>query len=420
MPNSTSSAATSGVTLDHIRAAQTTLRGVIVPTPMLHDETLSALLGVPVHLKAECLQRAGSFKIRGAFHKISNLTQSERERGVIAPSAGNHAQGVALAASLLGISSTIVMPNFAPLTKVVATRNYGAHVILEGATFDDAAAHARDLSDAQGLTYVHAFNDPDVIAGQGTIGLEMLEALPDANVFVIPIGGGGLIAGIATAIKALKPDARVIGVQAAGCSAVLPSLQAGTPVQVDAAQTIADGIAVKRPGVLTLPIIAALVETVLEVTDDEIARAIVHCGQRAKLVVEGAGAAGVAALLAGKVPLEPSDRVCVILCGGNIDGNLLARVFEQVMVRQGQYVLLKLAVVDRPGSLAQLVDRVAETRANIVDIFHRRALWLAPLGKVGVELVLEVRDEAHSGDVLAHLERAGYHVERERQGFWPE
>jgi threonine dehydratase len=424
MPNSTSSTRSSGVdlpiNLDGIRAAQATLNGIITATPMLHDETLSKLLGVKVSLKAECLQRAGSFKIRGAFNKISSLTQSERARGVIAPSAGNHAQGVALAASLLGISSTIIMPTFAPLTKVVATRDYGAHVILEGATFDDSAAHARALSESEGFTYVHAFNDPAVIAGQGTIGLEMLEDAPDANVFVIPIGGGGLIAGIATAIKALKPNARVIGVQAAGCSAVLPSLQAGEPVQVSAAQTIADGIAVKRPGDLTLPIIKALVDDVLEVTDDEIARAIVHCGQRAKLVVEGAGAAGVAALLAGNVSLEPSDQVCVILCGGNIDGNLLARVFEQVMVRQGQYVLLKLAVVDRPGSLAQLVDRVAETKANIVDIFHRRALWLAPLGKVGVELVLEVRDEQHSQDVIAHLQQSGYHLEREVQGIWPE
>lgn len=420
MSNSTSSPVDLPVDLDAIRAAQATLNGIITATPMLEDDALSKLLGVKVSLKAECLQRAGSFKIRGAFNKISNLTAAERARGVIAPSAGNHAQGVALAASLLGISSTIIMPTFAPLTKVVATRDFGAHVILEGATFDDAAAHARTLSESEGFIYVHAFNDPAVIAGQGTIGLEMLEALPDANVFVVPIGGGGLIAGIATAIKALKPDARVIGVQAAGCSAVLPSLKAGAPVQVAAAQTIADGIAVKRPGDLTLPIIKALVDDVLEVTDDEIARAIVHCGQRAKLVVEGAGAAGVAALLAGKVSLESTDQVCVILCGGNIDGNLLARVFEQVMVRQGQYVLLKLAVVDRPGSLAQLVDRVAETKANIVDIFHRRALWLAPLGKVGVELVLEVRDEAHGREVIAHLEAAGYHVDRELLGEWPE
>ena len=408
------------ITLNDIRAARETVRDVITLTPMLRDETLSKDLNVPVFLKAECLQRSGSFKVRGAFNKISSLTSEERARGVIAPSAGNHAQGVALAASVHGVQATIVMPSFAPLTKVQATRGYGATVILEGTTFDDAAHYARVLATEQGLTFVHAFNDEKIMAGQGTIGLEVLEALPNVTVLIVPIGGGGLIAGIATAVKALNPSVRIIGVQAAGCSAVKPSLAAGMPVAVAAAQTIADGIAVKRPGELTLPIIQALVDEVLEVTDDEIARAIVHCSQRAKLVVEGAGAAGLAALIAGKIKLEPTDTVCALLCGGNIDGNLLSRVIEQVMVRQGRYVLLKLAVIDRPGALAQLVDRVAEVKANIIDIFHRRALWLAPLGKVGVELVLEVRDEAHGREVMRHLEVAGYHVDRELLGEWPE
>jgi threonine dehydratase len=408
------------ISLSDVRAARETVRDVITLTPMLRDETLSRDFGVPVFLKAECLQRSGSFKIRGAFNKISSLTAQEKARGVIAPSAGNHAQGVALAASVHGVTCTIVMPSFAPLTKIEATRGYGATVILEGTTFDDAAAHARALATEHGLTYVHAFNDEKVIAGQGTIGLEILEALPEVSVLIVPIGGGGLIAGIATAVKALNPDVRIIGVQAAGCSAVKPSLVAGTPVAVAAAQTIADGIAVKRPGELTLPIIQALVDEVLEVSDDEIARAIVHCSQRAKLVVEGAGAAGLAALIAGKLNLQPNDTVCALLCGGNIDGNLLSRVIEQVMVRQGRYMLLKLAVIDRPGILAQLVDHLALVKANIIDIFHRRALWLAPLGKVGVELVLEVRDEAHGREVIAHLESAGYHVDRELLGEWPE
>ena len=407
------------VQLEDIQAARETLRGVINATPIVRDEGLTQEFGARVFHKAECLQRVGSFKIRGAYNKIHSLSASERARGVIAPSAGNHAQGVALAAQLHDCPATIIMPTFAPLTKVQATRNLGANVVLEGATFDDAAAHARALAEEHGFTPVHAFNDPAVIAGQGTIGLEVLEAIPDVTVMVVPIGGGGLISGIATALKALKPNARVIGVQAEGCSAVKPSLEAGQPVQVAAAQTIADGIAVKRPGDLTLPIIRNLVDDVVEVSDDEIARAIVHAGQGLKLVVEGAGAAGLAALLAGKIRLEPSDTVCNVLCGGNIDGNLLARVFEQVMVRQGRYILLKLAVVDRPGALAQVVDRVAEVRANIVDIFHRRALWLAPLGKVGVELVLEVRDAAHGMDVIAHLEQAGYHVDQEHE-VWPE
>jgi threonine dehydratase len=408
------------VQLSDIQQARQRISGRINLTPTLSDEALSQELGVQVFLKAECLQRAGSFKIRGATNKISLLSPAEKARGVVAPSAGNHAQGVALAATLQGIKSTIVMPTFAPLTKVQATRAFGAEVVLHGQSFDDAAAHAKELQQHHGYTPVHAFNDEQVIAGQGTIGLEILEALPQISVLVVPIGGGGIIAGIATAIKALRPSARVIGVQAAGCSAVKPSLIAGHPVAVPVADTIADGIAVKRPGDLTLPIIRELVDEVVEVSDDEIARGIVHCVQRSKLVVEGAGAAGIAALLAAKVATKPGDVVCTVLCGGNIDGNLLARVIEQVMVRQGRYILLKVLVVDRPGSLSRLIEQVAKAGANIIDIFHRRALWLAPLGKVGVELVLEVRDNTHGREVREALEGAGYHVEPERPGDWPE
>ncbi len=408
------------VNLNDILAAREALRGVIAETPTLQDEGLSRDIGAPVFLKAECLQRAGSFKIRGAYNKINSLSPTERARGVIAPSAGNHAQGVALAAQVHGIRAVIVMPRHAPLTKIEATRGYGAEVVLHGETFDDAAEHAQKLAQQHGFTTVHAFNDERVIAGQGTIGLEILERLPNLSVIVVPIGGGGLIGGIATAIKAQKPSVRVIGVQAAGCAPVAASLQAGHPVSVSAAQTIADGIAVKRPGEITLEIIERLVDEVLTVTEDEIARGIVHCGQRAKLVTEGAGAAGIAAIIAGKIRLEPEDVVATVLCGGNIDGNLLARVIEQVMVRQGRYVLLKLSVIDRPGALARVVDCLAEVGANIIDVFHRRAMWLAPLGKVGVELALEVRDEQHGLDVIAHLEKAGYHVEREGQGLWPE
>ena len=408
------------VQLKDIRTARESLRGVIANTPILQDETLSKELGLRVYSKAECLQRAGSFKLRGAYNKIHHLTDEEKSRGVIAPSAGNHAQGVALAAQLNHIRAVIVMPRHAPLTKVEATRGFGAEVVLHGETFDDAAAHAHKLALQHGYTPVHAFNDTRVIAGQGTIGLEMLEALPDLTCLIVPIGGGGLISGIATAVKTLKPGVRIIGVQAAGCSAVKPSLAAGHPVQVSAAQTIADGIAVKRPGEITLEIIKRLVDEVVIVTEDEIARGIVHCGQRAKLVVEGAGAAGMAAILAGTITFKPTDVIATVLCGGNIDGNLLARVIEQVMVRQGRYILLKLAVIDRPGALARVVDCLAEVGANIIDVFHRRAMWLAPLGKVGVELALEVRDERHGLEVIRHLEQAGYHVEREGQGLWPE
>jgi len=406
--------------LNDIYAARATLQGIAQVTPTLRDEFLSKEWGVNLFLKAECLQKSGSFKLRGAYTKIDGLSAEEAARGVVAASAGNHAQGVALAAQLRGIKAVIVMPTFAPLTKVMATKGYGAEVILHGQSFDDAAAHAQTLALEHGYVIVHAFNDYAVMAGQGTAGLELLEALPELSTVVIPIGGGGLISGMATALKALKPSVRVIGVQAAGCSSILPSLKVGHPVQVSAAQTIADGIAVKRPGDLTLPIIRDLVDSVLEVTDDEIARAIVHCSLSAKLVVEGAGAAGLAALLAAKVPLEPGETVATLLCGGNIDGNLLSRVIEQVLTRQGRYILLRLTIVDRPGALAPLLERISTAQANVMDIFHQRAAWLAPLGKVGVELLLEVRDVEHGLEVVSSLSSAGYGVERVEQGHWPE
>lgn len=407
------------VTLADIQAARRVLRGVISATPVLADERLSDELGARVFLKAENTQRSGSFKIRGAYNTISRLAPDERARGVIAHSAGNHAQGVALAAKLQGIPATIVMPERAPLTKVAATRRLGAEVILHGASFDDAGAHARALQQERGLTYVHAFNDERVVAGQGTIGLEIVEALPDLTLLVVPIGGGGLISGIAIAVKALLPDVRIIGVQAAGCAPVLQSLAAGEPVTSPTARTIADGIAVKRPGDLTLPIIRELVDEVVTVDDDEIARAIAHAAQNVRQVVEGAGAAGLAALLSGRVRINPGDVVCAVLCGGNIDGNLLARVLEQVLVKQGRYMLLRTTVDDRPGNLAPLIDQVAQAGANVIDIFHRRAVWLVPVDRVGIEMVLEVRDEAHAQHVLKHLAAAGYAVEREGQGLWP-
>ena len=271
-----------------------------------------------------------------------------------------------------------------------------------------------------GYAYVHAFDDELVIAGQGTIGLEIVESLPNVTVVVVPIGGGGMISGIATAVKSLRPNARVIGVQAENAAWVNPSLRAGHAVMAEMGQTIADGIAVKSPGKLTLPIIQQYVDEVVEVSEEEIARAIYFCVQNNRLVVEGAGAAGLAALLAKKVDVLPDDTVCAVLCGGNIDANLLARVLEQVLVRQGRYIMLKLLVLDRPGMLATLLNKVAETRANVIEVFHRRAMWLAPLGRVGIEMLLEVRDNDHARDVQTHLEAAGYHVEREGQGDWEE
>ncbi len=408
------------VSLNDIRVAAERLNGIINPTPVIADEKLSTAIGAKAYLKAECLQRAGSFKLRGAYNTISQLSDGEKARGVVTGSAGNHAQAVALAAKLHGIKATIVLPEFAPLTKVMATRGFGADAILHGKSFDEAVAYSRQLGKENGYTYVHAFDDERVIAGQGTMGVEIAETLPNVTTILVGIGGGGMISGIATAVKALLTHVRVIGVQAEHVSSVIPSLAAGHPVESPFKPTIADGIAVKRPGELTLPIIRDLVDEVVTVSEEEFAAGVFHCVQNAHIVVEGAGAAGVAALLARKVAISENDVVCAVLAGGNIDGNLLARVLEQVMVRQGRYVVFKLLVLDRPGSLAAMLASVAESGANVVEVNHQRAIWLAPLGYTGIEIILEVRDERHARDVHKHLEDAGYHVEREGQGEWEE
>ncbi len=407
------------ITLADIQAARSTLRDVILATPVVPAARLSVELGAPIYYKAENTQHSGSFKIRGAYNTIVHLSPAERALGVVAPSAGNHAQGVALAAQLTGVRAVIVMPVRAPLTKVVSTRRLGAEVVLHGDSFDDAVAHARVLAEQHGYTYLHAFDHPRVIAGQGTIGLELAEALPNLRTLVVPIGGGGLISGIAVALRALLPDIRIIGVQAAGCAPVPGSLLAGSPVACATARTIADGIAVKRPGELTLPIINALVDEVVTVEEDEIVLAIAHVVQNSRLVVEGAGAAGVAAMLSGKVRLRPGEIAATVLCGGNIDANLLARVLETAMVRQGRYLLLRTSVEDRPGGLARLVNSVAEAGASVMDLLHRRAMWRVPVDMAGVELALEVRDEAHAQAVIDYLSTRGYTCERGGVGEWP-
>ncbi len=400
------------ITLADIQSAHAALRDVIIATPILPYDSLSAQLSAQIFHKAESLQRSGSFKVRGAYNAIHNLDDAARQRGVVTNSAGNHAQGVALAAKLFGVPAVIVMPEHAPLTKITATRALGAEVVLAGATFDDAGITARQIEAERNLTFIHAFNDRNVIAGQGTIGLEIFATLANATVIVVPIGGGGLISGIATALRALGSTARIIGVQAAGCDAVRPSLAAGHPVRVDSVRTIADGIAVKQPGELTLAIINEVVDDVVTVDDDQIAAAITHAARSLHLVVEGAGAAGLAALMAGLIPLSPNDVVCNLLCGGNIDANFLTRVIEQVLVKQGRYLMLKVLVADRPGNLAPLLRVVADSGANVVDIFHRRATWLVPIDRVGIELILEVRDMAHGQTVIETLRSHDYGVEQ--------
>lgn len=406
--------------LDDIRAAEAVLKPIITQTPMLPAERLSQDVGGQVWYKAENTQRAGSFKIRGAYNKINALAAEEKSHGVIAHSAGNHAQGVALAARLQGIKATVVMPEFAPLAKITATQRLGAEVVLHGASFDDAGAYARQVQAETGATYVHAFDDPLVVAGQGTLGLEIAPFLPDqGGTVVVPIGGGGMMAGIALVLRALKPSVRLIGVQAAGCPSIATSQQAGHPVTVPHANTICDGIAVKRPGELTLPVITELVDAVVTVDDDAAARAIVHVLQHSRLLVEGAGAVGVAALLEGIVEVRPGEPTIVVLGGGNIDGNFLARIIEQVLVKQGRYLRIRTSVPDRPGNLAPLINDVAQCGANVIDISHRRAVWQLPLDRVGIEMILEVRDEAHGQRIIDHLEAHGYHLERFGQRLWP-
>ena len=398
------------IKIAEIEAARRKLEDVLLPTPVLFSPHLSDDTGASIFLKAESLQRAGSFKLRGAYTKLSGLTERERRAGVVAASMGNHAQGVALAARLLGIDATIVMPESAPLAKVTATRRYGAEVILRGQSFDDAIAHAEHLRDSQGMTLVHAFDDPAIIAGQGTIGLEILEALPDVGTVIVPIGGGGLISGIATAIHSRRLNVRIVGVQAAGCASVEASLAAGEPITIPHASTIADGIAIKRPGGITLPIIREHVAEIVTVEEDEIARAIMELLQAMKLQVEGAGAVGIAALLTHKIVPRDDEQICVVLSGGNIDPILLSRVIEQELVRNGRYLVLRSSVPDRPGNLSGMTEQIAATGANVVDIMHRRAAWGVPLDRTGLEMILEVRDQAHGAAVIQRLRDQGYRV----------
>lgn len=396
--------------LADVERARSVLAGFTVATPLLHSAALSSLLGFPVYLKAENLQRTGSFKVRGAFYKMSRLPAEARARGVVSASAGNHAQGVALAASQLGIPATIVMPAGAPITKVQATAGYGAQVVLHGATVDDAYDRARELERETGATFIPGFDDPDIVAGQGTIGLEILDALPDAGTVLVPVGGGGLISGIALAIKSRRPAVRVVGVQAAGAPAVHLSWQAGRYTTTDTVRTIADGIAVRRPGVLNWEYIRRYVDDVVTVDEEEIGHSILLLLERARLVVEGAGAVGLAALL-GRVRPDPGP-VVVVLSGGNIDVNILSRIIERGLVRAGRYVRLSALIPDRPGSLKRLLSTVAAQGANVLQVHHERWLDRVTVGEVEVDLALETRDHEHAAGLIAALERDGYSVRR--------
>jgi threonine dehydratase len=389
-------------TAAEIRAARERLDGVARVTPVFPSETFTRRTGRPVLLKAENLQRTGSFKIRGAVTKISTLSGTERAAGVVAASAGNHGQAVAWAAREVGARATIFMPQDSPMAKVEATRAYGADVLLIGAGFDDAMDAARAHVADTGATFVHAFEDETVIAGQGTIGLELAEQAPDVGTVVVPIGGGGLAAGIAIALADAAAHVRLVGVQAAACA----PFAGGEPHGV----TIADGIAVKRPGELTASILEQRLADVVTVTDEEISEAIVLLLERAKLTVEGAGAASLAALLAGKVAGE--GPVLALLSGGNIDASLLIQVARHGLTVAGRYVALRTSVPDRPGGLLRLLALVAERRGNIIEVEHRREGVDLSLGDTEVELTLGLRDAEHCAELVQALGEAGYRVER--------
>lgn len=397
------------VTLEDVKKARQALEGHVRPTPLHHLPNLSTQIGLPVYFKTENLQRAGSFKIRGAFTKMYSLTAEEKARGVIAASAGNHAQGVALAAQSLGITSTICMPEGAPITKVEATESYGARVVLHGLTYDDAYQKALELQQQHGYTFIHGFDDPYTVAGQGTIGLEIFEDLPDVATVVVPIGGGGLASGVALALKALKPNVRIVGVQATGAPAIYLSQRQGELVYTDSVRTIADGIAIKRPGKLNWELIHKYVDEVVLVDEEEIAQSILVLLERAKLMVEGAGAVGLAALLNNKVE-NLQGPVCVILSGGNIDVNVLSRIIERGLVKAGRYVRLSTFVPDRPGGLQRLLALVAGSGANVMHVHHERWLNKVTIGEVEIDLALETRDARHVEQILAVLKQEGYHV----------
>jgi threonine dehydratase len=381
-------------TIADIEAAREQVAGRARVTPIYGSETLSRMIGRKTWLKAENLQRTGSFKVRGAVNKLSTMTESERAAGVVAASAGNHGQAVAWAARELGAKATVFMPQDAPMAKVEATRNYGAQTVLSGAGFDEALAEALASVERTGATFLHAFEDPAVIAGQGTIGVELAEGLPDVETFLLPIGGGGLASGIAIALRSLRPGCRLVGVQAGKTSG----------------GTIADGIAVKHPGTLTMSILDDLLDDIVHVDDVEIAQAIVLLLERSKLVVEGAGAASVAALLSGKA--GGSGEVCALLSGGNIDATLLISVMRHALTTAGRYLVVRTYVSDRPGGLLQLLELVAAQRGNIVDIEHHREGMNIHLVETEVQLTIVTRDEEHCVQLCQAMETHGYRVER--------
>jgi len=396
----------SQVQTDDVVAARELLRDVISPTPVLRSRVLSDLVGGPVFLKCENLQRTGSFKIRGAYLRIARLTDAERARGVVAASAGNHAQGVALAAALLDTKATVFMPEGAPLPKIQATRDYGADVVLQGASVEDALAAAEEHAGRTGSVLIHPFEHPDIVTGQGTLGFEIIEQCPQVRTVVVPVGGGGLAAGVAVAVKSLDPAVQIVGAQAAAVAPYPASLAAGRVIPVKGTPTMADGIAVSRPGELAFELLSSAGARVLTVTEESLSRGLLLCLERAKQVVEPAGAAGVAALLEHAEQMQPP--VVVVLSGGNIDPLLLSNLLRHGLRAAGRYLALRCRLPDRPGALATLLHELAGLGANVLDVWHERVTPRLQVGEVEVLLQVETRGPEHCEEMITELRQAGY------------
>jgi len=399
------------VTLSSIRAARARIGESIYVSPCQPSHDLSELAGLPLYLKLENLQRTGSFKERGALNKLLTLSETERKRGVITASAGNHAQGVAFHASMLGVRAQIVMPLATPQIKVAATRGFGAEIVLHGASYDEACEEATRRCHAEGRTFIHPFDDAEVISGQGTIGLELLDQVPDLEAVVVPIGGGGLIAGIGCALKETNPKIRVIGVEPEKLPSMLRAREAGHPVTISPEATVADGIAVRRAGDLTLPLVSRYVDEIVTVDDEEIASAILLLLEQEKTLAEGAGAAALAAVVQSKTSLKPR-RTVVLVSGGNIDVSLLAKIIERGLVKDGRLLRIRVYLQDRPGALHALTEILAGQRANIVETVHNRAYYGVSLGETVIDVTLETRGASHIAAISHVLREAAFRFER--------
>ena len=395
------------VTLDKIYHAAFVLKQVARKTDLIYSPNLGR--DFSMYLKTENLQLTGSFKLRGAYYKISQLSEEQRAAGIIACSAGNHAQGVALAASRMGIKSIVCMPDGAPISKVEATKALGAEVCLVKGAYDDAYAHACKLQEETGMTFIHPFNDDEVIAGQGTIGLEILDQLADVDAVICPIGGGGLISGVAYAIKNLNPDVKVYGVQAENAPSMAESVRQGAPITLDAVQTFADGIAVKHPGDTTFEIVQKYVDQVVTVSEDEIAAAILALIEKQKLIAEGAGAVSVAAAMFGKLPIQGKKVVCIV-SGGNIDVNILSRVITRGLVTAGRNAMLQIALEDKPGQLLGVSQIVSECGANVVSVHHERSDANMAVTSCFLKVGMETRDFEQIAEIRRRLTEAGFKI----------